>query len=46
MELCEKGNLLEVLREPSNALGLDEEEFLTFFSHLGLHSSELLLNIN
>nr|XP_022298210.1 inhibitor of nuclear factor kappa-B kinase subunit epsilon-like [Crassostrea virginica] len=34
MELCEKGNLLEVLREPSNSLGLAEEEFLRFFRHL------------
>nr|XP_034307720.1 inhibitor of nuclear factor kappa-B kinase subunit epsilon-like [Crassostrea gigas] len=34
MELCEKGNLLEVLREPSNAFGLPEEEYLRFFSHL------------
>lgn len=34
MELCEKGNLLEVLREPSNAFGLSEEEYLRFFSHL------------
>lgn len=37
MELCEKGNLLEVLREPSNALGLPEEEYLRFFSHLGMY---------
>lgn len=32
--VCEKGNLLEVLREPSNAFGLSEEEYLRFFSHL------------
>ena len=35
MELCEKGNLLEVLREPENNLGLSEEAFLRFFGHLG-----------
>lgn len=38
MELCEKGNLLEVLREPSNAFGLPEEEYLRFFSHLGVYA--------
>ncbi|XP_056000752.1 inhibitor of nuclear factor kappa-B kinase subunit epsilon-like [Ostrea edulis] len=34
MELCEKGNLLEVLREPRNAFGLEDKEFLRFFRHL------------
>lgn len=38
MELCEKGNLLEVLREPSNAFGVPEEEYLRFFSHLGVYA--------
>lgn len=41
MELCEKGNLLEVLREPSNAFGLSEEEYLRFFSHLGVYGAKL-----
>ncbi|XP_062575655.1 inhibitor of nuclear factor kappa-B kinase subunit epsilon-like [Saccostrea cucullata] len=34
MELCEKGNLLELLRDPANSYGLEEDEFLRFFRHL------------
>ncbi|XP_060078485.1 serine/threonine-protein kinase TBK1-like [Ylistrum balloti] len=34
MELCEKGSLLDLLKEPQNGFGVDEEEFLRVFKHL------------
>ncbi|OWF55892.1 inhibitor of nuclear factor kappa-B kinase subunit epsilon-like [Mizuhopecten yessoensis] len=34
MELCEKGSLLDLLKEPENGFGMDEEEFLRVFEHL------------
>lgn len=35
MELCEGGSLLDSIRKPENITGLEEEEFLRVFSHLG-----------
>lgn len=35
MELCERGSLLDLIRKPENITGIDEEEFLRVFSHLG-----------
>ncbi|XP_021360517.1 serine/threonine-protein kinase TBK1-like isoform X3 [Mizuhopecten yessoensis] len=34
MELCEKGSLQDLLEEPENYSGMDEDEFLRFFEHL------------
>lgn len=35
MELCERGSLLDLIRKPENITGIDEDEFLRVFSHLG-----------
>ncbi|XP_033746245.1 LOW QUALITY PROTEIN: inhibitor of nuclear factor kappa-B kinase subunit epsilon-like [Pecten maximus] len=34
MELCEKGSLLDLLKEPENGFGMEEDEFLRVFKHL------------
>lgn len=34
MELCEKGSLLDLLKEPENGFGMEENEFLRVFTHL------------
>ena len=36
MELCERGSLLDLIRKPENITGIDEDEFLRAFSHLGM----------
>jgi serine/threonine protein kinase len=35
MELCERGSLLDLIRKPENITGIDEDELLRVFSHLG-----------
>ena len=41
MELCSGGTLDKMLHEPENAFGLDEDEFLLVFKHVGRFSVQV-----
>ena len=45
MEMCEKGSLLDLLKEPENTHGLEEEQYIRVFRDLGKNNTSECSNI-